>query len=933
MAGPVKIAILANGSQAKREFNSTASTAKGSLGKLGSIAKGGALAAVAGLALAGAAAVKFGASCVSAASDAQQSVGATETVFGKFADTVIRTSDKAAKKYGLSANVYRQNANLLGALLKNQGVETDQLAGKTQKMIGIGSDLAATFGGTTSEAVEALGSAFKGEFDTLERYGVSLKQSTVNTEAMRVANVKSTSEFGKLSVAQQTAARQQATTNLILKQSADSAGAFGRESDTLAHKQQVLGAQFDNIKAKIGNAFLPIVSKAVGFLSNNLGPAFRFVSRVASQVGDAFRKSAGDSDGLGGAMRDIKAAVDDGKRAFSALWPLVKEGGRVAFPILVSAIKQVSRNFRIASDAAIWLWNKGIAPTIRFATAGFAALLDGIANVLETLASVPGAPKWIGELASKARGAADDVRGIGAAVRDIPSNKNVTITTTLITKRGTRVENGVITGTGDAMPDKGGASQLGRKLAAALFARIDTQADREIGQLESGVLADVETLNQRITEHFEGLATTAADNIAAGFDRKATALEAKFDRKAKRAKKRLEGKAEDKALEKLEKREQRKSENLANQREKNEQKKINASNRRYAEYAKNARANIARITSELVENARQQDVVNAKLEEARDRLQAITQEADNFKDAIAGSFKSAGSVIGLGVREMEDGSRSLSGATLLEDLAKKAAEAEEFARLIDSLAGQGLGDEAMRELLAAGPEAGLDTARALAQGGKAVIDQVNALKAQMTARGEELAARMREKFYGAGERAAQGVVEGLIIDLGALQTRADELTTQLQAAINDAGFTKAQQAGGAIAGGLVAGLVDGDRLSEAGRKVARRLVKAVKEELGIKSPSRVFRLLASRDIAGAIGVGFDDAKVGRFGAILAKDLTTGFGAPRLDATAVWDGLRGPQMRADVAVTLTAEQLSRVQQGREITLNVAAFQAAGGRSTS
>jgi phage-related protein len=209
---------------------------------------------------------------VSGASDAQQSLGATETVFGKFADTVIKTSDQAAAKYGLSANSYRENANLIGSLFKNQGVAVSQLAGKTETMIAKASDLSATFGGSTKNAVEALSSAFKGEFDPLEKYGISLKQSTVNAEAMRLANVKSAKDWGKLTLAQQKAYTQQATTNLINKQSADSTGAFAKETNTLAHQQQVLAAKVQNVKDKIGTALLPILTKIASFVSDTVLP-------------------------------------------------------------------------------------------------------------------------------------------------------------------------------------------------------------------------------------------------------------------------------------------------------------------------------------------------------------------------------------------------------------------------------------------------------------------------------------------------------------------------------------------------------------------------------------------------------------------------------------------------------------------------------------
>lgn len=197
------------------------------------------------------------------ASDAQQSLGATQAIFGKTADAMIAKSNQAADKYGLSADQYRDSANLIGSLFKNQGVASDKLAAKTDDMISRGSDLAAVFGGTTADAVDALGSAFKGEFDPLEKYGISLNQNTINAEAMTLAHKKSTSAFNKLSLAQQKAYKQQATSVLITKQSSSATGQFAAQTNTSAEKLQIVQAKYGNLSATIGAKLLPVFDKAL----------------------------------------------------------------------------------------------------------------------------------------------------------------------------------------------------------------------------------------------------------------------------------------------------------------------------------------------------------------------------------------------------------------------------------------------------------------------------------------------------------------------------------------------------------------------------------------------------------------------------------------------------------------------------------------------
>lgn len=287
MGRPIVVSILGD----TRDLVSKLGQGESRLSRFGRGAGRVGKAVAGGLAVAGAAGVALAVSAVKSASNAQQSLGATETVFGRYASKIVRNSDRAAQAVGLSANEYRESANLIGSLFKNQGVAADRLAGKTDQMVRTGADLAATYGGTTREAVEALGSAFKGEFDPLERYGISLKQSTINAELAARGE-------DKLTGAALAAAKQRATTRLITKQAGDALGAFGRESNTLAGQQQRLGASWENIKAKAGSALLPALTSVASFANTTLLPGlsrmvtgFRPVAQeIGGRVATAFQR-------------------------------------------------------------------------------------------------------------------------------------------------------------------------------------------------------------------------------------------------------------------------------------------------------------------------------------------------------------------------------------------------------------------------------------------------------------------------------------------------------------------------------------------------------------------------------------------------------------------------------------------------------------------
>lgn len=194
------------------------------------------------------------------AAEAEQNVGAVETVFGKASDKVNEFAANSASAVGLSSSEYNKLSATTGTALKSAGVSVDQLAQKNQALIERGADLASVFGGTTSEAVQAMGAAFRGEFDSLERYGVTLTMNQVNAELAARGQ-------DKLGGAALEAAKKQAILDLIMKQSAGSAGNFAKEADTTAGAQQRASAQFADASVKLGEKLLPALTKLAEILT------------------------------------------------------------------------------------------------------------------------------------------------------------------------------------------------------------------------------------------------------------------------------------------------------------------------------------------------------------------------------------------------------------------------------------------------------------------------------------------------------------------------------------------------------------------------------------------------------------------------------------------------------------------------------------------
>lgn len=277
---------------------------------------------------------------ITLASGLEQSVGAVDAVFKDSARSIHQWALTADQAVGLSTNSYNELATVIGAQLKNMGYPLEEVAEQTGTLIELGADLSAQFGGSTADAVSALSSLLRGERDPIERYGVSINEAAVKAEALSLglagvvvdqdkvtaahmraivtqrkydeavekfgdSSTQALSLYGNLTSAnaalesalagstveltnQQKA---QATLSLLMKQTEDAQGTFGRESDTLAGKQQRAAAAWENVSTKIGEAFLPVASEVVDILNKDLIPA---IADIAEDQGPALAQAFAD---------------------------------------------------------------------------------------------------------------------------------------------------------------------------------------------------------------------------------------------------------------------------------------------------------------------------------------------------------------------------------------------------------------------------------------------------------------------------------------------------------------------------------------------------------------------------------------------------------------------------------------------------------------
>ena len=118
-------------------------------------------------------------------------------------------------------------------------------------------------------AINAIGSALRGEAEPLRQFGVLLDDATLKNAALELGLISTTKNA--LTPQQKVLAAQK----VIYEQTTAAQGDFARTSDGLANQTKILSAELENTKLVIGEALLPIVLELATAFSENIIPLIK----------------------------------------------------------------------------------------------------------------------------------------------------------------------------------------------------------------------------------------------------------------------------------------------------------------------------------------------------------------------------------------------------------------------------------------------------------------------------------------------------------------------------------------------------------------------------------------------------------------------------------------------------------------------------------
>lgn len=195
------------------------------------------------------------------ASRLAESSNAVGKVFGDAAGTIDKFGTTAAKSVGLSQAAFNELATSTGSLLTNFGYSAQDAADQTIVLAQRAADMASVFNTDVDTALAAVNAGLRGETEPLRAFGVNVSDAALKAKALELGLY---SGKGALDAN----AKAQAAVALTMEQTAKVAGDFADTSDGMANRQRILSASFEDTKAKLGTALLPVIEKAIGILQS-----------------------------------------------------------------------------------------------------------------------------------------------------------------------------------------------------------------------------------------------------------------------------------------------------------------------------------------------------------------------------------------------------------------------------------------------------------------------------------------------------------------------------------------------------------------------------------------------------------------------------------------------------------------------------------------
>jgi phage-related protein len=311
---------------------------------------------------------------VKAASTLEESLNAVSVSYGAASANIAKLGEDAASRLGVTQSAFNEAAVRFSAFATRIVGEGGDVTGFVDNITTRAADFASVFNIDVAEALQVFQSGLAGEAEPLKRFGINLLQSEVQAYALRE---------GIIAVGQTMTEEQkvQARYGLLMEATAKTAGDFANTSDGLANTMRILTATFEDAKATIGAALLPVLAS----LAQSLIP---IVEELAPMLSEVFEE-------LAPTVAELAGVIPALLRAFMPLLPVI---GQIAelfadvliavLPVFVDLMESLIPIIMMVVDALLPIIEMALPIFVRLLELAMAVLLPIIEGVLPILVTL-----------------------------------------------------------------------------------------------------------------------------------------------------------------------------------------------------------------------------------------------------------------------------------------------------------------------------------------------------------------------------------------------------------------------------------------------------------------------------------------------------------------------------------------------------------------
>ena len=211
----------------------------------------------------GQALLDLGKDALQAASDLEEVQNVVDVTFGKDANKIEKWAKSAGAQFGLTETQAKRFSSTMGAMLKSSGLAGDQISQVSTDLAGLAADMASFYNLDFDTAFQKIRSGISGETEPLKQLGINMSVANLEAYALQKGLNKT---FSEMSQGEQAMLRYQ----YLMQATADAQGDFARTSDGYANAMRKLETNVEELKTKLGESFLNVVSDAVTALNGFL---------------------------------------------------------------------------------------------------------------------------------------------------------------------------------------------------------------------------------------------------------------------------------------------------------------------------------------------------------------------------------------------------------------------------------------------------------------------------------------------------------------------------------------------------------------------------------------------------------------------------------------------------------------------------------------